>query len=283
MFRFALRMLWRGIILAAGGYILWWVIFKAVPYADARLPIFYVVVLTYCFLVYMVIPLLIRIFRLFIKANHVPHYTTTYDGWPSDPINIAIIASSRDHLKQIMEQAGWYMAEPLNLKNGIREVLSIIFNTPYPAAPFSRLFLFNRSHDIGFQIPSNSAGSARTRHHVRFWRVEEPKTTKSNSHYEFWMSKLRSLLKIEKEVWIGAAIEDTQPINFSWRDGGRIIHGVSQDADRERDFLVQSLVDIKQVKSVSITQPGKQIKFHGQQYFKASFTVDGSIEVVTLK
>ncbi len=283
MIRFALRSLWRALILAAGVLILWWVIFKAVPYADARLPIFVVVVLAYCFLVYVVVPVLIRIFRLFIKSNHVPHYATTYDGWPSDPINIAIIAKSRQHLQQIMEQAGWYTADPMTLKTAIREVISIIFNTPYPRAPFSRLFLFNRSHDIGFQIPSNPAGSARTRHHVRFWRVEEPTRPSTNNHYEFWMSKLRSLLKIEKEVWIGAAIEDTHPLNISWRDGGRIIHGVSQDADRERDFLVHSLEKIEQVKKVSLTKAGEEIKFRGQQYFKASFTVDGSIEVITLK
>ncbi len=275
--------MWRGLILAAGALILWWVIFKAVPYADARLPIYIVVILVYCFLVYLVIPSLIRIFRLFVKANHVPHYATTSDGWPSDPINIAIIAKSRHQLQQIMEQAGWYTADPMNLKNGIREVISIVFNKSYPRAPFTPLYLFNRPHDIGFQVPTNPAGSARTRHHVRFWRLEEPKVTKTNSHYEFWMSKLRHLLQIEKEVWIGAAIEDTQPINIRWRDGGRIIHGISQDADRERDFVVNSLKKTNKVKSVALTQPGKLVKFRGQQYFKASFTVDGSIEVITLK
>ena len=283
MLRFALRTLWRGLILAAGGYIFWWVVFRAVPYADARMPIYLVVILVYSFLVYLVIPFLIRVLRLFIKANHVPHYATTSDGWPSDPVNIAVIAKNRQHLQRAMEKAGWYTADPMSFSNGLREVFSIIFNQPYKTAPFTPLYLFNRPHDIGFQIPTNPAGSARTRHHVRFWRLEEPKNVAPGSLYEFWISKLRHLLQIEKEVWIGAAVEDTQPINFRWRDGGRLIHGISQDSDRERDFIVHGLKQTGQVKNLSITQPGKPIKFRGQQYFRANFTVDGSIEVITLK
>ncbi len=279
-----LRTLWRLIIMAAGGIIFWLIIFKLRPYVDTKLPVYLVAILLYSLVVYLVIPTLIRALRLFIKSNHVPHYATTSDGWPSDPVNIAIIARDRKHLQSAMEKAGWYTADPKTLRNLLKELVSIVFNREYRTAPFTSLYLFNRPHDIGFQISTNPTGSARTRHHVRFWRLEEPELDDDNKHhYAFWARKLRHLLQIEKEVWIGAAVEDTHPINIRWRDGGRLIHGVSENDSNERDFIINSLSRTKQIKSTSLTKPGKRIKFRGQQYFKAVFSSDGCIKVITLK
>jgi hypothetical protein len=51
--------------------------------------------------------------------------------------------------------------------------------------------------------------SPRTRHHVRFWRLEVPIDEKHSPHFNFWHTRLKHLLGFEKEIWIGAAIEDT--------------------------------------------------------------------------
>lgn len=282
MFNFLFRSLWRVLIFAAGTLILWFTVFKAFPYADARLPMYVVLLLLYCFLAYVAIPALIRVFRLVIKPNRIPLYVTMSDGWPSDPINLAVIVKDRQHLQAAMEKAGWYTADPSTLKNLIRELLSIIFNTPYERAPFTKLYLFNRPHDIGFEIPLNPVGSARTRHHVRFWRLEIPPFgEKDSSHYKFWAHKLRHLFHLEKEIWIGAATEESHAVDIQWHTG-QLNHGGNSHSDRESDFIVNSLKHTNQVKSVHSTEAGEKLKFRGQQ-FNVFYLTDGGIQVVRLK
>ncbi len=278
---FLLRSLWRFVILAIGvGLILLTV--EVFPYVDARLPIFVVLLLIYCLFAYLFIPALFRLLRVFIKPNHIPIYVTTRDGWPSDPVNIAVIARDRRHLRETMERAGWITADPLTFKNGFREFISIVFNTSYPAAPLSNLFLFNRPHDIGFEIPTNDAGSARTRHHVRFWRLEEPlEGDKNITHYTFWAQKLRHLFHAERELWMGAATEETHPVDIQWHTG-QLTHGGSHDSDRERDFIIDSLKTTKSVQRVHTSTPGDSIRFRGQQ-FRTFYVSDSSIKIVRLK
>ena len=98
MFNFLFRSLWRVLIFAAGTLILWFTVFRAFPYADARLPLYVVLLLLYCFLAYVAIPALIRVFRLVIKPNRIPLYVTMSDCWPSDPVNLAVIVKDRQHL-----------------------------------------------------------------------------------------------------------------------------------------------------------------------------------------
>lgn len=278
---FLLRSLWRLVILAIGiGLVLLTV--ELYPYVDARLPIFVVLLLIYCLFAYLFIPALFRLLRVFIKPNHIPIYVTTRDGWPSDPVNIAVIAHDRRHLREIMEHAGWTTAEPLTFRNGLRELISIVFNTSYPAAPLSNLFLFNRPHDIGFEIPTNDACSARTRHHVRFWRLEEPlEGDKNITHYTFWAQKLRHLFHAERELWIGAATEETHPVDIQWHTG-QLTHGGSHDSDRERDFIINTLKSTKCVKEVHTSAPGESIRFRGQQ-IRTFYVSDSSIKIVRLK
>lgn len=282
MLRFLFRTLWRLVIFAIGTLVLWFTVFKIFPYADTRLPLYAVLLLLYCFLAYVAIPALIRIFRLVIKPNHIPLYVTTGDGWPSDPVTLAVIVNNRRHLKTAMEKAGWYMAEPATIKNIIRELLSMLFNTPYKNAPFTSLYLFNRPHDIGFEIPINPTGSARTRHHVRFWRLDKPQFGEKNiSHYEFWAHKLRHFFNLEKEIWIGAATEESHPIDIQWHTG-QLNHGGNKYSDRERDFIINSLKQTHQVKAFYATESDEKIKFRGQQ-FNVFYFSDGGIKVVRLK
>lgn len=250
------------------------------PYAEARLPLFLVLFLIYCTFAYILIPLLIRLLRVVIKPNHIPLYVTTRDGWASDPVNIAVIVRSREHLRTVMRRAGWHEAEKLTLKTGLKEVCSIIFNLPYKRAPFSNLYLFERPHDIGFQISTNKNGSARTRHHVRFWRLEEPPVDKKG-HYTFWHKKLLHLLHAEKELWIGAATEENRPIDIQWFTG-QLTHGGSHNSDAERDFIIHTLQQSGAIHSVHATEKGEKIRFRGQQ-FRTFYIVDESIRVVNLR
>jgi hypothetical protein len=283
MIRFLLRLLWRFIILILGIASLYLIVLLVWPESGSRTAVFIALLVIYCLMAYLVIPSLMRLFHVFSKPNHIPLYVTTRDGWPSDPVMIAVVAKNRTHLINSMQSAGWYMAEPLNFKNGLREVISIVFNTPYPASPLSHLYLFDRPHDIGFEIPTNSANSARTRHHVRFWRLQKPvdKSNRHASHYVFWREKLRDVLGVKKEIWIGAATEETHAIDIQWRNG-QLTHGGSHEAEKERDFIIETLEKTGKVKRVDSTEPGESIRFRGQQ-IRTFYTTDGSIKIVHLR
>lgn len=282
MIGFVLRILWRILIFVLGSLIVWIIVFFLFPVFDSRLPAFITLLIVYCLLAYVLIPNLTRLFRVVIKPRHIPHYVTTGDGWPSDPVNIAIITKNRNTLIRAMEAAGWYTAHEMTLRTAFREFISIIFNKPYPEAPLSSLYLFNKKHDIGFEIPTNRAKSARTRHHVRFWKLEAPKLRSSqHPHMSFWQQKVQHLFGGKNEIWIGSATEETFPVDVQWYTG-RLTHGGSHDADRERDFIIQSLRDVKKVKDLHTTKPGAEVTFRGQQ-FRTIYVTDGSIKVITLR
>lgn len=262
--------------------VLYGIIVLVWPESDSRPAVFLAVFIIYCLMAYIVIPSLFRLYHFLIKHDHIPLYATYGDGWASDPVNIAITAHSRQHLKKAMKTAGWYEADPGTLRNTIREAWSIAFRKPYPTAPVSALYLFNRRHDIAFEIPTNEQLSARTRHHVRFWRLESPKRHKyDRGHFEFWSSQLLDWLYQEREVWIGASTEDFRPLDIRWRTGS-LTHGVRHETDKERDFIIETLRDNKLVKSVNTSEAGEQFKFRGQS-IRTVYTTDGSIKIVRLR
>jgi hypothetical protein len=278
----AFRILWRCLIFTLGAICLWLTVRYFIPFVDQRIPSFFTLLAAYCLLAYFVIPTLIRLFRLFIKPNHIPLYVTTGDGWPSDPVNIAVVVHKEKDLTAIMTAAGWHKADPMNIKNALRGAKSFIFNKPYAAAPLSSLYLFDRKHELGFEIPTNRAGSMRTRHHVRFWRLDEPKRKHTrHAHTSFWQEQLRHLFTSKKEIWIGAATEEPTPIDIQWYTG-RFTHGGSHDSDRERDYIIDTLRKANSVRRVSTTEAGEEKTFRGQQ-FRTIYVTDGSIKVVELK
>jgi hypothetical protein len=282
MIAFTLRQLWRLIIFVLGAYALQVLIEIFWPESGSRLGIFVALLAIYCLMTYFVIPAMFRLYHFLIDHEHIPLYATYGDGWASDPVNLAIIAKSRQQLQKAMKSAGWYEADHHSLWNSIREAGSILFNLPYPNAPVSTLYLFNRRHDIAFEIPTNARMSARTRHHVRFWRLEAPKENRHDrGHFEFWSTKLKKWLHSDREIWIGACTEDFRPLDVRWRTGS-LTHGVSHDAEKERDFIIESLKSNKLVSSVNSSEPGEQFKFRGQS-FRTIYTTDGSLKVVRLK
>lgn len=282
MFRFLLRTLWRLLILALGIAALSVLVMALWPESNSRVSAFAALLVTYCVMAYLVIPNLMRLFHVLSRPAHIPLYVTTGDGWPSDPVMLALVVRDSKHLESAMNAAGWYTADPLTFKNGLREVVSILFNTHYPASPLSNLYLFDRPHDIGFEIPTNNAGSARTRHHVRFWRLEEPiPGNRHEHHYHFWQEKLKHIFSPSREIWIGAATEETHAIDIQWRTG-RLTHGGSHEAEKERDYIIQTLADAGLVAKTYASEPGETLKFRGQQ-FRTFYITDGSLRVARLK
>ncbi len=280
MVRFLLRSLWRLVIFLIGIGLAWGLV-RVYPLADTRLPSFVVILLIYVLCAYVAIPALIRLLRIFIKPNLIPLYATTRDGWASDPVNLAFIVNDQMHLIHSLKAAGWCMADPITFKTSLRELVSILFNTPYPTAPFSNLYLFNRPHDIGFQISTSSRNSARTRHHVRLWRLEEPVAHHDNTHHIFWTAKLKHLFTPEKEMWIGTATEDIRPVDIRLHTG-QITHGVSHESDKERDFIIDTLLQTGAVAKIHISEPGEELRFRGQ-HLRTFYISNGSIKIARLR
>jgi hypothetical protein len=280
MLGFLLRSLWRLIILLVGLSLVW-LIATIYPYAHSRIPTIVLLFSIYLFFAYVGIPMLIRLLRIFIKPNHIPLYTTTGDGWPADPVNIAIASRSEKQLTKAMHNAGWFKADKATFKNSLREVYSIIFNQPYPTAPFSNLYLFDQPFDIGFQKPANDKMSARARHHVRFWRLQISVGEEQTAHVGFWYRHLRHLFHSEKTIWVGAAIDDTGPIGIRWRSG-QLTHKNDTNTNKERDLVINDLVNARHVRSIDTLYAGDPFSFRGQTLGN-NFVCDGTIKIVELK
>lgn len=280
MFSFFLRTIWRLVVLALGIVLAYVSAFVLYPYLDARIPLVITVFIIYCFVAYLGIPFIIRIWRLVFKPKHIPLYATTGDGWPADPVNIAVIARSKRHLAKSMKRAGWYQADKNSLRNNLREAYALLFNKPYPNAPFSKLYLFGRKFDIGFQVPYDKNKSPRKRHHVRFWQLGV-KESGSHRHEAFWVKLLKQFFGYEKTVWVGTAIDDVDIKGIRWRNL-QLTHSVHSEHYRERDYIISTLKQQSLVKKVYAVKSGEPFTMRGES-FGTDFVVDGTLQVIELK
>jgi hypothetical protein len=141
----------------------------------------------------------------------------TAEGIPADPLNIALVGSREDVL-EAMRAAGWVAADRITLRSGWRDAHSVLFNRSYPSAPVSTHYLGNRPQDLAFE--QQVGKSPRRRHHVRFWRVDEPSAP-------------------GRPLWIGAATYDAAlgVSHFT----GEVMHHIDPEVDRERERLLADL------------------------------------------
>jgi hypothetical protein len=271
------RILWRLIVFSLG-IGLSYLVYVTFPILNQRLPVFFVLLIFYIAIAYFAVPALFRTWRLIIRPDHIPLYATTSDGIPSDPVNIAIVANSRRQFVDIMKQAGWFVADKPSLRNKLREFYAIVFDQPYPTAPFSRLFLFNRTFDIGFQIPYGRNLSPRHRHHIRFWQLIDLELPEDDKHFRFWFKHFRRFMGREKTVWIGAAIDDANIFGVRWYNL-QITHSIKEKHYHERDYLIDTLEKISAVKRISEVKAGDPFQIRGQQLGN-SLVSDGRLSVV---
>lgn len=280
MIGFLLRSIWRFIVLCLG-IGLAYVVYVTFPILNSELPVFFVLLIFYIVIAYFLLPALIRTWRLLIRPDHIPLYATTADGLPSDPVNIAVIASSRKELMRTMQEAGWYVAERVSLKTALRELYAIVFDKPYPTAPFSPMFLFNRTFDVGFEIPYGKNLSPRHRHHIRFWQLIDLETKDDDKHFHFWLKHFRRFIGRNQTVWIGAAIDDVNAFGIRWYNL-QITHNTHPLHYRERDFVIESLRSIGAVKNLTEVKAGEAFQIHSQQLGNR-FVSDGRLSIVELK
>ena len=235
MIDLAIRTIKRLIVLIPGLIVAFFSARDIFPYLDKRIPASLAVLSTYVIAAYVLVPSLMRVIRFFIKPSHIPLYSTTPDGFASDPINVGLVGTEKQVIRA-MKKAGWYRADKRTPHTVMKLVIYSILKHPYPTAPFSNLYLFGRSHDLGFELPVDD--NPRHRHHVRFWAASHTGDPEHLEHLTFWERFHRTKIK-DRVLWVGAASLDTGLGII--RHNAQITHMIHHDTNAERDLIVRHL------------------------------------------
>ena len=247
------RFLERLAVVGLGIVAIWLIVF-VFRITDSRLPTILALSLAYALAAYVILPRVVRMNLKIMQRKSVPSFTVTGDGLPGDPVNLVLIGEL-DKLRAAFAAAGWTEADRLGLRSSWRMVVAFVFNRPYPAAPFSTLFLFGRGQDVGFQKAID--GSPRKRHHVRFWALNMEQGEETLGTPEFWLNIDRPPLDAPA-LWVGAGTKDTG-ISLT-RFTFQITHRTDADADAERDFIVSELTSVGAIMSVTSYTAGQSLR-----------------------
>ena len=263
----------RALVLGLGLLSAWLIAFVIFDFADKRLPTFLALAVTYGLGAYVVLPRAVRTGAHLLKRGRVPTYTLTGDGLPGDPVNVAFVGAFGD-LRAAFTKAGWREADALSFKSSLLMVQSFLMNRPYPTAPFSTLYLFDRAQDVGFQLPIGD--SPRKRHHVRFWGLSVAEALALRDQPEFWRPSQRPG-ENEAALWVGAATRDTgialTRLTF------KITHATDSDTDEERDFLVGALASAGAIENLRSHRPGERVAIGRVNHYR----LDGFVAVADLQ
>jgi len=248
-----IRLLQRLAILGLGVVSVWLIVFVVFDFADQRLPWAVALSVTYGLAAYVILPRVVRVGLKVLQRKRVPYYTITGDGLSGDPVNLALIGTSKQ-LRSAFAGAGWSEADRLGTASSWRMVCAFVFNKPYPTAPFSTLYLFGRRQDIGFQKSIDN--SPRKRHHVRFWALSLDRAQDTVGTAGFW-TNTELPPRDARVLWIGAGTRDTG-LSLT-RLTFQITHATDSDTNLERDFIVTELTKHRVIQDVTFHQAGQQL------------------------
>ncbi len=266
------RLLQRLLIVGLGVATVWLIVFVVFRFVDHRLPWILALGVTYGFAAYVILPRAVRMGLKILQHKRIPRFTVTGDGLPGDPVNLALIGTLKQ-LRSTFAVAGWVEADRLGLVSSWRMVRAFVFNSPYPAAPFSTLYLFGRCQDIGFQKSIDN--SPRKRHHVRFWALSLAHAEDTVGTSEFWIATDRPP-DDTRVLWVGTGTRDT---GFSLtRLTFQVTHATDADTNAERDYIVSELAKTSQIGDVTSYQSGQHLAVGRFQHY----VTDGNVSVANL-
>ncbi|QRM29035.1 LssY C-terminal domain-containing protein [Microvirga sp. VF16] len=268
------RLLQRLVILGLGIFSVWLIVFVVFETADRRLPWILAVGLTYAIGAYVILPRVIRMGLKLLHRKRVPSFTATGDGLPRDPVNVALVGTLAQ-LRAAFAALGWSEADRLGLGSSWGMVRAFMFNSPYPTAPFSTLYLFGRGQDIGFQKAIDN--SPRKRHHIRFWSLSlvRAETTWTGGSTSFWLNTERPA-DDERVLWVGAGTRDTG-LSLT-RLSFQITHATDADTNVERDFIIAALENIGSIAELKVYQAGQCLATEHVNHY----TSDGRVTLASL-
>ena len=268
------RLLQRLVILGLGIVSVWVIVFLVFDTADRRLPWILAVGLTYAIAAYVILPQVIRLGLKLLHRKRVPSFTTTGDGLPGDPVNVALVGTL-PQLRMAFATLGWSEADRLSLSSSWGMIRAFVFNSPYPTAPFSTLYLFGRGQDVGFQKAIDN--SPRKRHHIRFWSLSlaRAEDTWAGGAASFWLNTDRPP-DDEQVLWVGAGTRDTglslTHLTF------QITHATDSDTNVERDYIIAELENIGSIEAVKVYQAGQRLATERVNHY----TTDGRVTLANL-
>jgi hypothetical protein len=271
--RLLVRLLQRLLILALGILSVWLIVFVFFEFEDHRLPWVLALGLTYGIAAYIVLPRIVRLGLKILQRKHVPSFTTTGDGLPGDPVNIALTGTLQQ-LRAAFATAGWSEADQLGLSSSWRMIRAFVFNSPYPSAPFSTLYLFGRGQDIGFQKAIDD--SPRKRHHIRFWALDLARAEDTMTSASFWQKTDRPPTDASA-LWVGAGTKD---IGLSLTQlTFQITHATDSDTNAERDYIIGELATHRVIEAATSYQPGQHLPVERVNHYIA----DGEVTLANLR
>ena len=190
----------------------------------------------------------------------LPLRPRTSTGIPGDPINIGI-EGARATILAAFQKAGWVQADPLSLRNDARLALDFLLHRPYPRAPISHLYLFDRPEDVAVE---HELGVVSRRDHVRLWDTHQrdPRT-----HLELWIGDA------SRDTGVEVALVHGLPVGTT--------HHISPFVDAERRRIVTDLRRAGVVAAV-VMEPGIGPTLLGHNGAGDPFLTDGRVAVIVL-
>jgi LssY C-terminus len=248
------RLLQRLLIFGLGVFSVWLIVFVVFEFADQRLPWILALGVTYGIGAYIILPWVVRMGLKILQRKRVPSFTTTGDGLPGDPVNVALVGTLQQ-LRAAFATAGWSAADQLGWASSWRMVRAFVFKSPYPTAPFSTLYLFGRGQDVGFQKAIDN--SPRKRHHIRFWAMSLTHAEDAMGAAGFWLNTDRPP-DDACVLWVGAGTKDTG-LSLT-RLTFQITHATASDTNVERDYIVGELMKNRVIDDVRSHRSGQPVE-----------------------
>ncbi|GAC1663713.1 MAG: hypothetical protein NVS9B4_18750 [Candidatus Acidiferrum sp.] len=188
-------------------------------------------------------------------VNFLPHRVLDSEGNEGDAVNLIFLAGEQE-LTAAFEHAGWVLAD-----RSTRTAVVHALEKPkkYVAMPMSKLFLFGRPQDYGYEM-AEPVSVVTKRHHVRVWKTD----------YEVG----------GLPVWAAAGTHD---IGLG-ADGRKwaVTHRIDPDVDGERDFIASSFFQAHLVATISYQLPTDPVR-EGTTATGGSYHSDGKVLLVTVE
>ena len=267
-----LKRLLRRLLIFGLGILAVWLIVFVFRLTDRRLPSILALALTYGVAAYIILPRAVRMSLKILQRKRVPRFTITGDGLPGDPVNLVLIGT-RQQLHAAFAISGWSGADQLRVASSWRMIRAFLFNSPYPTAPFSTLYLYGRGQDIGFQKAIDN--SPRKRHHIRFWALSLARAEATVGTATFWQNTDRPPAHA-RVFWVGAGTKDT---GFSLtRLTFQITHATDSDTNAERDYIIAELRKNRVIDDVNSYQAGQHLPTERVNHY----ITDGEVTMASL-
>jgi hypothetical protein len=175
-----------------------------------------------------------------------------------DMVNFVVIGS-QEKIQAALDAATWHVADTDSKEAALKAVLQTYEKKDYLQMPMSKLMLFGRYQDFGYEMAEPIAMVA-SRHHFRIWKA--PFT---------WNGQT---------VWVGAGTHD---IGFEKdQRNGKVTHKIDPAVDGERENIGSSLQKADKVKSMTYYLPPNPVQ-DARNATGGGYHSDGRILVVFLQ